>query len=542
MDSRLKRSVVAAPEERDFHKRPVSNGSTQGLSVARYRVQCEHCQSSLKASKPGRFDCPNCGRPVVITDEPASSETGTAHERSLVPRRTEKEQESPAGLDQGPADEQPSPHPHQPNRHLKQRAIIGATAGGLLLTIGIGWWMSGDEPQESAPAVPTASGSGSKNGSPPRRPETDSATDNPQTPEQALAAVPKRRDIPLFDSDTSASAGKSSRPSFTGINVSPSPSTSAPGPFNTSAAGASWAQAPWAVILKSGERPWLNGSPVLTEVGSPSSSGWPLILPAGEHVWQIGEAGPVQTRVVTRTFAHFYLEEKALAQKDGRYNFDRLAERTKPIAAAFREPVLPHLWGNYFWQENEPEAAIRFWKQAARIEPSFAPAHLNLAFAHAEQKNDSAALKALALADHCNPLDAYGIAAHIQSLQERLGIWKALDTAPFWSPLEYQPTAKVLTGEPKQVVQTLRTISQYATQPVDRIKALNNAGVYLTHRSQPEQALEPLAQALDIMVREGLLSREPALLKTLFGNLERAAKDAGLAEHRLYGWLQEASP
>lgn len=493
---------------------------------------------------PGCFDCPNCGRPVVITEETTSSETGAAHERSSVPRKTERELERPPRLDEGPADEQPVPVPNPQNKKLKQRLIIGAVAGGLLLTIGIGWWMSGAEPQVSAPTVPTASGSGSKNSSTPRRleTETDSTTEGPQSPEQALAAVPKRRDIPLFDSDTSASAGKSARPSFTGINVSPPPSASAPGALNMSANGASWTQAPWAVILKSGERPWLNGSPVLTEVGTPSSSGWPLILPAGEHVWQIGETGPVQTRVVTRTFAHFYLEEKALAQKDGQYSFERLAERTKPIAAAFREPVLPHLWGNFFWQENEREAAIRFWKQAARIEPSFAPAHLNLAFAHAEQKNDSAALKALALADHCNPLDAYGIAAHIQSLQERLGLWKALDTAPFWSPLEFQPTARVLTGESKQVVQTLRTISQYATQPVDRVKALNNAGVYLTHRSQPEHALEPLQQALDIMVREGLLSREPALLKTLFGNLERAAKDAGLAEHRLYGWLQEASP
>lgn len=510
--------------------------------MARYRVQCEHCQSSLKASKPGRFDCPNCGRPVVITDETTSSETGAAHERSSALRKTERNPEPPARLDEGPAEERPAPRPQQPGRNRKQRVIIGATAGGLLLTIGIGWWLSGDEPQVSAPAVPTASDSGSKNGSTPRRLETDSTTEKLQTPEQALAAVPKRRDIPLFDSDTSTSGGKSSRPSFTGITVSPSPSAPAAGALNTSATGASWAQTPWAVILKSGERPWLNGVPILTEVASPSSQGWPLILPAGEHVWQIGEAGAIQTRVVTRTFAHFYLEEKALTQKDGRYSFDRLAERTKPIAAAFREPVLPHLWGNYFWQENEREAAIRFWKQAARIEPSFAPAHLNLAFAHAEQKNDAAALKALALADHCNPLDAYGIAAHIQSLQERLGLWKALDTAPFWSPLEYQPTARVLTGEPKQVVQTLRTIARYTTQPVDRVKALNNAGVYLTHRSQPEQALEPLQQALDIMVREGMLSNEPALLKTLFGNLERAAKDAGLAEHRLYGWLQEAAP
>jgi len=496
----------------------------------------------LKASKPGRFDCPNCGRPVVITDTPISSETGTALEHSSVPRKTENEPELPARLDEIPAEEPASSLPHKPNRSLKQRAVIGAAVGGLLLTLGIGWWMSGDEPQKSAPVVPAASDSGPKNGSAPRRLEAGSTTENPQTAEQALAAAPKRRDIPLFDSDTSASASRSSRPAFTGINTSSSPAPSAPGSLNASSTGLSWAQAPWAVILKSGEHPWLNGRPVLTEVGSPSSSGWPLILPAGKHVWQTGETGPVQTRSVTRTFAHFYLEEKALTQQDGQYSFERLAERTKPIAAAFREPVLPHLWGNYFWQENEREAAIRFWKQAARIEPSFAPAHLNLAFAHAEQKNDSAALKALALADHCNPLDAYGIAAHVHSLQERLGIWRALDTAPFWSPLDFQPTAKTLTGEPKQVVQTLRTIAQYATQPVERVKALNNAGVYLTHRSLPDQALEPLQQALDIMVREGLPAREPALLKTLFGNLARAAKDAGLAEHRLYGWLQEALP
>ncbi len=131
-----------------------------------------------------------------------------------------------------------------------------------------------------------------------------------------------------------------------------------------------------------------------------------------------------------------------------------------------------------------------------------------------------------------------GIDTHIHVLRERLGRLAVYDTAAYWSPGNYQATASHLTGTPQRVTQILNTVSLYATDWRNRVRALNNAGVYLHARSQPEHAIEPLQQAVRIVVQQQSLEQEAVLVSTVLGNLESAARTAGLAEHVIYGWLK----
>ena len=241
---------------------------------------------------------------------------------------------------------------------------------------------------------------------------------------------------------------------------------------------------------------------------------------------------------VSHSFVEHYQRELAALQAGGRWDFEKLCDATRPTWGAFRDPLLPHFWGNFFWQAEQPEAAIRFWKLAVRVLPSFAPAHANLAFAAKVQGDTKKALNETALAARLNPLDAFGLEAHLNQLREQLGWWESVTTEPRWSEGDYAADTASVSGEARQVVNVLRTIAQYATQAADRSRALNNAGVYLAQQRQHEAAVSLFQEALTMAASQ---PGEPdgELLKTVFGNLEQSAKAARLAEHTLYGWLRQ---
>ncbi len=296
----------------------------------------------------------------------------------------------------------------------------------------------------------------------------------------------------------------------------------------------------WAVFVSPGDAPRLNGVSVWTPAAN--SSSWPIVVPHGQAVWQANDGAEPRVQVVSHSFAEHYQRELAALQAGGRWQFEKLCEATRPTWGAFRDPLLPHFWGNFFWQDEQPEAAIRFWKLAVRVQPNFAPAHANLAFASAGRGDTAKAKNELAIAARLNPLDAFGLEAHLNFLREQLGWWDAVETQPRWSDADYASETASVSGEARQVVNVLRTIAQYATHAADRSRALNNAGVYLAEQRQHEAAVAMFQEALAMVADQPVAEQDRELLKTVFGNLERSAKEARLAEHALYGWLRrEAS-
>ena len=533
-------------------------------------IACPHCGAKLKVKRLGTFTCLKCHQQFDVSAPDSEPEIeADAHRTPLEQPQQRKPRRAKVAREQSSREEVPAAElvedAAEPTvKAPLSRRTLGLLIGGGVMSVvglvgGLIWWLSSPADQSVRPGSTTIVAQHDATGSPVEPSPADSgqgtglkvnpdnsvasnASESPAPASNNAVKPRKSRGVPLFDSDVGAAPAAGKLPNS--VRPRPQPGSTTSGsttPIATTRLSdeSHWLRSPWGVLFQSGEVPWLNGGRVLTEVITPSSQSWPLVLPAGEHVWQTAGDVTPQRRAVVRTFAEHYQEQKSGLLVGGRFDFARLAAATKPSGGAFREPLLPHFWGNYFWQEQQPEAAIRFWKQAVRLEPTFAPAHVNLAFA-AIAKDKKLALRELALAAHCNPLDAYGIDFHVQQLREQLGLLAAIDTVANWSHGDYVPTAKALSEEPRQVVQVLRSIGQYAISWQDRARALNNAGAYLNSRSMPEHAVEPLQEALTLLVAEQALDRERELVSTVFENLQRAAQDAGLAEHALYGWLRDS--
>lgn len=530
------------------------------------KIPCPHCKRSLEVKRAGEYRCPACHQPVSVPGSAFDDASISAVDDSVGHRAaTVRERDS-----LGPAAPQPLPDGRgsedsndrgleaqsaSANFHglLPDRRAIVAIAVAVVLLIGTGvWWLNSGDSTGSPTGNSVADNSGSK---PSQRPKPKSSpgtssSDNPEPTQpdektdgasEPLVAAPKRkpRGIPLFDADGGSGASKTN-PVETS-SVRPTTTKGAPSKMvaTSSKAGvAPWAKMEWAVFVSPGDTPRLNGVSVWTPAAANSSS-WPLVVPHGQAVWQANDGAEPRIQVVSHSFAEHYQRELGAMQLGGRWHFEKLCEATRPSWGAFRDPILPHFWGNFYWQEEQPEAAIRFWKLAVRVQPNFAPAHANLAFASAGRGDTKNAKNELAIAARLNPLDAFGLDAHLNLLREQLEWWEAVETQPRWADTDYAAETTSVSGEARQVVNVLRTISQYATHAADRSRALNNAGVYLAEQRQHEAAVAMFQEALTMVADQPAVEQDRELLKTVFGNLERSAKEARLAEHALYGWLRE---
>ena len=525
------------------------------------KIPCPHCKRSLEVKRAGEYRCPACHQPVRVPESAfhdasvSTADDSVSNRAKTVTEPTPQEAAEQQSLPDGRGSEAQSAIVNFRGMLCAKRTIAAITVAVVLL-IGLGvWWFGNGDSASSPTGTSVADNSGSKPSQRPK-PKSSPGTSSSDNPEQTqpeekaagasepLVAAQKRkpRGIPLFDADGGGGASKTN-PAATS-SVRPATTKGAPSKMvaTSSKAGvAPWAKMEWAVFVSPGDAPRLNGVSVWTPAVVNSSS-WPFVVPHGQAVWQANDGAEPRVQVVSHSFAEHYQRELAALQAGGRWHFEKLCEATRPTWGAFRDPLLPHFWGNFFWQDEQPEAAIRFWKLAVRVQPNFAPSHANLAFVFAGRGDTAKAKNELAIAARLNPLDAFGLEAHLNLLREQLEWWEAVEIQPRWSDADYAAETASVSGEARQVVNVLRTIAQYATHAADRSRALNNAGVYLAEQRQHEAAVAMFQEALAMVADQPAAEQDRELLKTVFGNLERSAKEAGMGEHKLYDWLRrEAS-
>lgn len=495
------------------------------------KISCPHCKRSLEVKRSGEHRCPACQRPVRV---PATAFDDVNVPAEVVAMTNEASTGVAALL-------------------RRQQTIVAIGVASVLLIVAGIWWLNSG--RSTVPPTDTLQTESSDSQSPlkPKTKASGTSSDDDQEQTQSVeksnsptvaATKRKPRGIPLFDADVgnSSSNNTPSTPEASAIRTTGTkngPTKSASGSPNVVAMP--WANVDWAVLVSAGDAPRLNGVAVWMPPPMSNSGRWPLVVPTGKAVWQASEGAEPRVQVVSQPFAEHYRREQTALQTGGQLQFEKLCEATRPSLGAFRDPLLPHFWGNYFWHKEDPDAAIRFWKLAVRVQPTFAPAHVNLAFAFAGRGDAAKAKNELAIAARLNPLDAFGVEAHLNLLREQLGWWAAVETEPRWSESDYAAATANVSGEAQQVVNVLRTFAQYATHAADRSRALNNAGVYLAQQKQHEAAVSLFQEALVLVADLPPADRDRELRNTVFGNLERSAKEARLAEHALYGWLREAS-
>lgn len=260
-------------------------------------------------------------------------------------------------------------------------------------------------------------------------------------------------------------------------------------------------------------------------------------MPPGTHLVHLGDRAATKI-TVGKGFPEAYQLRRSEVILGGKYDFGRLVDRSLPTLGVATEPVLAHLWGNYYWQEQEYDAAVRAWKEAIRLNPGFAPSHLNLAYALAERKDMPGAVRELEVAFHLNHHDAFGIAAHIEELAARVPLSAQAGLSRFRAAdFDELSAAADLSPEQLNVLRTLETVRSYVVDERQRIRVVNNMGAYLLHESQPAAAYEHFRRALREIVAAPDARSDQPLLRTVLENLGLAAEQAKMAEARFYRQL-----
>jgi tetratricopeptide (TPR) repeat protein len=265
-------------------------------------------------------------------------------------------------------------------------------------------------------------------------------------------------------------------------------------------------------------------------------AGVPLVLPYGKHVVRFAKTNPPRVIEPKRWFLDAYREAATQVHENGRWSFDRLLELSRRSLDRFTEPLVPHLWGNFYWQEDQHDAAVRHYAWALEIAPTFAPSYFNLAQLSHERGDDDAARRYLRLADLWNAQNAYGLSNALNGLRTSLGSGEesADEDQPDWFVADHGS----LTSRDQDMIAVLRSAAEFAPRPTERAKILNNLGAYFEHIGKPELALESYRTAASVLGAAKLENEERRVIQGILENLARVCRKADMPEYRRYERLQ----
>ncbi|TWU05623.1 tetratricopeptide repeat protein [Stieleria varia] len=267
-----------------------------------------------------------------------------------------------------------------------------------------------------------------------------------------------------------------------------------------------------------------------------------LLLPTPPGTHQLQTSSEQSGREVRSSgfLAYYQQQRKRFAGVEG-LDLEKLSVEYVKERGWFREPILPHLIGDAYWQQGETDSAVRFWQAAVRVSPGFAPSHLNLAYAASQSGESAVAVRELHHASALNVQDTYSISTHLIRLQRDLESESVTIGSMRYSPLDYLPSFPSDTKS-QRVLDVLLTLRDLATSSEDKAACINNIGVYLQHElKQPGAAVNYFLQARQEFNPDNAAS-ESFVLKTILNNLSESAETAGFADATLYRRLAVQSP
>jgi hypothetical protein len=264
-------------------------------------------------------------------------------------------------------------------------------------------------------------------------------------------------------------------------------------------------------------------------------NGVPLILPLGRHTVRFSPSDPLRVVTPRGWFVDHYVELAAAAQENGKWSFDRLLELSRRQFDQFADPLVPHFWANYYAQEGDRDAALRNYRWALSIAPTFAPSYFNMAWLLHERGDDAEAQRWLRLAELWNVQNAYGLATSCHELRASIGPGDApSDSEPDW----WESGDASLRGRDRDLVIVLRSAAEFEPKRSERVKILNNIGAYFEHEKQPDRAVEYYRAAAAALGTGRLEPEERRVAVRIFENLTRVCRASNMPEYRRYERLQ----
>ncbi len=221
-----------------------------------------------------------------------------------------------------------------------------------------------------------------------------------------------------------------------------------------------------------------------------------LLLPKGTHSIRFS---PNEKPLVVKIDEHFRDFYDRLRRHYGlpkSVDDDRMLEACVDALDAYRQPFLLNIHGAYYELQKQRPEAIRKWKRALRLNPTFGPAHLNLAVALLSEGNISAGTRELDLAEVFNVGDVYAITEAIWNIRAQYNLHSDKENKAKFAIENYLPDGRLSTKD-RRMVAMMRGLSKYPVDPGERAKILNNLAVYFTSQNKPQWACEFFREGLN---------------------------------------------
>lgn len=257
-----------------------------------------------------------------------------------------------------------------------------------------------------------------------------------------------------------------------------------------------------------------------------------LFLPRGSHVVRFRPREPIRISIRGDLFTE-YQKMRRFFDVSGKVRSDALMERGARAADVHGTPFLLNFAGAASAAGDRWDVAGRKFRRALAVNPTFSPAHLNLAQCLLRRKLPEQAAREVELADAFNVGNVYGLARAIAEFRRRLATapqpGQPIEAGPIEVGVDCYLSGETPSPEDRRVSALLEGISKYAVDQAQRGKILNNRAVHLADAGHGELALHHFRNALEAVKQAGPDQRYE-LTRTIFANMSQVCRKAGFAE------------
>ncbi len=260
-----------------------------------------------------------------------------------------------------------------------------------------------------------------------------------------------------------------------------------------------------------------------------------LLLPRGTHALLFRANESAVPVTIQSDFVSEYRAMREFFGVGGSIRGGELMSRSARAMDVHGSPFLLNLMGASHAAADRWGVAERTFRRALAVNPTFSPAHLNLAECLFRRNALEEAAREAELAAIFNVQNVYGVAAGVSQMRRKLGLPIAEAGPVDAREMRYVGSAP-LSEEDERMTALLEGISKYAVEDAERGKILNNLAVHFADRGRPELALYHFREALAVLKLAGPERFE--LATRVFSNMSHVCRKAGFEEADEYDQMQ----
>jgi tetratricopeptide (TPR) repeat protein len=207
---------------------------------------------------------------------------------------------------------------------------------------------------------------------------------------------------------------------------------------------------------------------------------------------------------------------------------DELTTRAARVMDVHSTPFLLNFIGAKYASQGQWDVAERKFRQALCVNPTFSPAHLNLAVCFVRRERPAEAARQIDLADAFNVGNVFGLAAAIDQQRRRSAALQSTKRPIDAGELSYA-SREAITEEDRRLTALMEAAGKYAVREEERAKVLNNLAVHYAESGRPELALHHFHNALAVLLRADP-ERRYGVARQIFVTMSDVCRKAGFGE------------